>query len=833
MYLIFFCCINYMEEIKIVDKADTIKIDKPNEKKILKKIEKTDEWEKIKVIKDIYNEIEDYGIDKEDIGLNCAKYLNKVGETGKFEVEELYNTCYKLKALRNKRKKKDKKEKAPKKGKAGKSPVDKKGKEDKDIDKAKSKSVEDMITKALASATDAEGNVDYNKLFTGVSKLFCSAGIKSGLNGIYNSLIKNWDKINQVGWTSSGWEFGKELMTEVFKIASSCSAEIYTAVGGIAGVIAYFTGLYGKIVRLVRREGDPPTDDDDEDPDAGGEGSGLPNAGGLSQTTPQAGLLTYSATDVEGERVSNLQNSFTQLLQQQKSQDNRQKQSQQNTLIENEIKSTPAYSNKKSTPDTKPTSRTTEENIIRGEELTPPRPIRKKPETDNEGITKTEARLGLMGLLSGAGALLYGRPQPLAPAPLAPAPRGELFEDGENFFDAQEELTPPRPKNIPKWTGKWSGDIPKKMKWSGLADYERDKQKEFDRLRERMNQELDEKERIGKGLATAMVMGGQGGKLAQATLSPLVLYLRGTAENPTLKLQSVQSQTEQQKNPEQEALMTKINEDMDIINSLIDQSNQDIKPTQAQYDLREKQQQLMRDINTNTTPVEEEFVEEEFVEEPDINEFINEIEREGDINVNVNDFLTNEIIPDALSRVENKETENERIRQLIRDKQFEVSRNEILRLRTKQADRLREYYENDIEEEIIRENQRQRLKQADTLREYSLSTQDSASSLVEQPDMSLQIEEEDTTSNAEAQSLQPRSRGRPLGATSSDWRAGLREFTGRPLQNDFTFRQLTSLGNPIITEFVNEIIRNRPTGSTTSKLSVAQGKALSLLLKKV
>ena len=270
-----------MDEIKIVDKADTIKIDKPNEKKILKKLEKTDEWEKIKVIKGIYNEIEDYGIEKEDIGLNCAKYLNKVGDTGKFEIEELYNTCYKLKALRNKRKKKEKKEKAPKKGRAGKAPVDKKVKEDKDIDKAKSKSVEDMLTNALASATDEEGNIDYNKLFTGVSKLFCGAGIKNGLNGIYNSLIDNWDNINQVGWTSSGWEFGKELMTEVFKMASSCSGEILTAVGGIAGIITIWNKIYGKIVRTVSREGDPPTDDNDEDPDAGGEGSGLPNAGGL------------------------------------------------------------------------------------------------------------------------------------------------------------------------------------------------------------------------------------------------------------------------------------------------------------------------------------------------------------------------------------------------------------------------------------------------------------------------------------------------------------------------------------------------------------------------
>ena len=99
-----------MEEVSQDKGKDIIKIEKPNDKKILKKITKTDEWEKVKDIKDIYNEIQDYGIEKEDIGLNCAKYLNKVGETGKFEIEELYNTCYKLKAYRQRRKKKEKKE---------------------------------------------------------------------------------------------------------------------------------------------------------------------------------------------------------------------------------------------------------------------------------------------------------------------------------------------------------------------------------------------------------------------------------------------------------------------------------------------------------------------------------------------------------------------------------------------------------------------------------------------------------------------------------------------------------------------------------------------------
>ena len=769
-----------MDEIKIVDKADTIKIDKPNEKKILKKLEKTDEWEKIKVIKGIYNEIEDYGIEKEDIGLNCAKYLNKVGDTGKFEIEELYNTCYKLKALRNKRKKKEKKEKAPKKGRAGKAPVDKKVKEDKDIDKAKSKSVEDMLTNALASATDEEGNIDYNKLFTGVSKLFCGAGIKNGLNGIYNSLIDNWDNINQVGWTSSGWEFGKELMTEVFKMASSCSGEILTAVGGIAGIITIWNKIYGKIVRTVSREGDPPTDDNDEDPDAGGEGSGLPNAGGLTQTTPQAGLLTYSATDVEGERVSNLQNSFSQLLQRQKSQDNREKQSQQNSIIENEIKSTPAYSNKQSMPDTKPTSRTTEENIIRGEELTPPR---KKPETNNEGISKTQAGLGIMGLLGGAGAY-YRRPQPLAPVgrPEGTAFREPLIDEGEDFFDAQE---PPKDKKPS--------------------------------IEERINKELDEKERIGKGLATAMVMGGQGGKLAQASLSPLVLYLRGQTENPTLKLKSIQSQTQQQSNPEQEALLKQMNEDMDVINSLIDQSNQDVKPTREQYDLREKQQQLMRDINTNTTPVEE-------VEEPDINEFINEIREQGDMTVEDNDTplstlgTLGELQTATVNRMRTPEQQFQAYRPLL------IENAERNRMNREDTDA---QLPVEILEELNRENERQRTKKVDTLREYSLSSQGGLMAGLPEQDTSLQIEEGDTT---QAQSLYPTRIYRELPTGSSGvryWEDYLRQFYVDTGKQKIEIRDLQSNTNPIISEAINEMNEFRiSTGRPSAVITASEGREL-------
>ena len=73
-------------------------------------------------------------------------------------------------------------------------------------------------------------------------------------------------------------------------------------------------------------------------------------------------------------------------------------------------------------------------------------------------------------------------------------------------------------------------------------------------------------------------------------------------------------------------------------------------------------------------------------------------------------------------------------------------------------------------------------------------------------------------------SLIPRlQRGRKKGQTSSDMRIGMRLITGNPDQNDFKYKELLQLNNPIITEYINELINNRPTGSTTSKLSKEQG----------
>jgi len=773
-----------MEEVSQEKGKDIIKIEKPTEKKLLKKITKTDEWEKVKDIKDIYNEIQDYGIEKEDIGLNCAKYLNKVGETGKFEIEELYNTCYKLKAYRQRRKKKEKKEKAPKaqKGKAGKAPAQTKPK-DPDIDSSKAKSVEGLIDKALKDATDENGNIDYAKLFQGVSKEFCSGSIKSGLKGIYDSLTKNYESINQVGWTSAGWEFGKDLGSELFKMVASCGSDkLIQAFGSsaIGAVIAYWSGLYGKIKRLVSREGNPPSGDDD-DQDGGGEGvGGVGVSGGLTRRTPQPGSLTYLATDVEGERVSNLQNAFSQLLQQQRQRATQQAQSAQSDKLEKDIKETDAFSSEK--PKDKPPEKKPEE---REEELTPPKPKDRVnrggffgslggEKTGREGLKEFGRDALTAYSIYKAGSKLYDfMNNPLvAPEPLAPQ-RGALFEEapdagglggvGGEFQDAQE-----------------GPDRTEESIIRDLQDTETDPQRDKKpSVEERIQQELDEKERIGKGLATAMLMGGQGGKLAQATLNPLVLYLRGTAENPTLKLKSVQSQTEQKTSAEDEAILKQKNEDLDVINSIIEQSNQDVKPTQEQYDLRKEQEELMRKVQTNTTPVIEETDLE--VEKPDI----------SDTDADIPAEILEEIIRKALEEQQIQESRNKII-----------GRQEGARMSEEDMDA---EIPAEILEEIKRVNEIVKQKQQETLREYSLKGDNpSWGNLAE-----LQAEAIQQDPEPEEQSLYPRVY-RPLperaqSRTVGFWDDYLRQFFPEKRKIRLDIRDLRDIDNPIINEAIREI----------------------------
>ena len=196
-----------MEEIKVV-KEDKIKIKKDNDKKVLKKLIKTDEWEKVKDIKEIYDEIRDYDIDKEDIGLNCSKYLNKVGDSGLFEIDELYNTCYRLKALRQKRLKKEKQPKQPKqpKGKGGRGGGGAGNKETKetDIDKSKVKDLTDKINKSIDKYFDEEtGEFDYVGFFKEISLYICRSGFLEGVDAISKSFKKNYDKIDKIGWSNA------------------------------------------------------------------------------------------------------------------------------------------------------------------------------------------------------------------------------------------------------------------------------------------------------------------------------------------------------------------------------------------------------------------------------------------------------------------------------------------------------------------------------------------------------------------------------------------------------------------------------------------------------
>ena len=350
--------------IEIKDKGeDKIKINKDNDKKVLKKLSKTDEWEKLKEIKEIYNEIQDYDIDKEDIGLNCAKYLNKVGDSGVFEVDELYNTCYRLKALRQKRLKKQKKEKAPKQSKGrkggGAGGAGNKEKKDTDIEKSKVNDLSTKINNAIEKHYNKEnGDFSYSGFFAEIAGVICINGVKNGITAVSKSFKENWDKIDDIGWSGSVWNIGKKTATELMKVVAQCPKQALSLAGftSIGLALAYFKSVFGSIVNMVKRIGNPPsTDDADDNSGSGAVGSGMV-VGGLTRIGPQAGVLTYSADDVEANRLNqqdltknkksvqeNLENKFNEMVKQNKQNTVKEGRDSMNTIIEGDISTTDAY----------------------------------------------------------------------------------------------------------------------------------------------------------------------------------------------------------------------------------------------------------------------------------------------------------------------------------------------------------------------------------------------------------------------------------------------------------------------------------------------------------
>lgn len=844
--------------IEIKDKGeDKIKIKKDNDKKVLKKLIKTDEWEKVKDIKEIYNEIQDYDIDKEDIGLNCSKYLNKVGDSGVFEIDELYNTCYRLKALRQKRLKKQKKEKAPKQPKGrrgGGGGAGNKQTKDTDIEKSKVNDIATKINDAIDKHYNKEdGSFNYSGFFADISGSICLNGIKNGLTAISKSFKENWDKIDDIGWSGSVWNIGKNTATELMKVVAQCPKQALGLAGftSIGVALTYFKSVFGSIVNMVKRIGNPPsTDDDDADDDAGSGavGSGMV-VGGLTRIGPQAGVLTYSADDVEANRLNqqdltknkksvqeDLENKFNEMIKQQKQNAVKEGRDSMNTIIEGDISTTDAYV---ANPErVKPTPKSEKEEKLTANDIKDLDPKSKNPiRTDYSSIFPSNPTRG--GMFSGMN---FDKKRGEATGKDYTGRAGgreflkdaigaySLYRTGSKFVDWMgNPLLEPQPQRVPADDGLGfvdAEDIPDKAfresrgikkaqeardrtrqrKKSGIVG---DKKPSADDLDNEIQRQIDNADLSGKAksifLSNAMSFGGNAGKIAQNTLSPAILYLRGQNENPTLNSQSVQIQTDEETNPEMETITKQMNEDLDVINSIID--NPDAKSNEEQTQILQEQQDLMRELNTNITPVEEDDIVEE-----DIMDFIKETQEEADID-----------------KKNAEELEEADIDEKGILKMREMSRLNKLQ---REQEELNEDFGGEIiqksppnEEEIELQEQLQREETLGSLQNEIIDNIRSSS--IQEPE--LEIVDEDSSQ----MSLIPKPRGRKKGQTSSKMRVGMRLITGNPNQNDFGYNELLQLNNPIITEYINQLKLERPKGSNKSKLSEGEGTELLKRLGKL
>tara|TARA_R110001632_G_scaffold102736_1_gene211201 strand:+ start:3167 stop:5710 length:2544 start_codon:yes stop_codon:yes gene_type:complete len=841
-----------MEEIKVV-KEDKIKIKKDNDKKVLKKLIKTDEWEKVKDIKEIYDEIRDYDIDKEDIGLNCSKYLNKVGDSGLFEIDELYNTCYRLKALRQKRLKKEKKEKKQPKGRkgGGRGGAGNKETKETDIDKSKVNDITTKINDAINKHYDEKtGEFDYAGFFAEISGSICLNGVKNGITAISKSFKENWEKIDDIGWSGSVWNIGKNTAIELMKVVAQCPKQALGLAGftSIGLALAFFKSVFGSIVNMVKRIGNPPsTDDDDADDNAGSGAVGDGGAsGGLTRRTPQAGVLSYTADDVEANRINqqdltqnkqskqaDLNASLQNIIKQQKENAVKQGRDDVNTILETDIQSTDAYTTgepvrERTTPKTEEKQpETTEENIIN--ETTEENIINETKTADETMIKNDMFRPSRGGIFSGIG-FDTERGDETGKEFTGRAGGKEFLKDAFGAYSLYKmgvkamdymgnPLVKPQPTQVPADDGLGFVDDD-----GGVSQSEIDtanKIVEGEDLIERMkkmNDELDNMDKVGKGRALFLsgalsgLSGSGASKLAQDTLNPAILFLRGETENPTLKLQSVQTETEEQTNPETETLMRQMNEDIDVINSIVD--NPDSKPTPEQREILDQQNELMRKAQTNITPVEEEDIIEQ---EEDIMDFINRQQTaennfvslsslQNEIMGRVNPRATaNTITDDIIQSVENRAIEEQEER--------EIDDRGIKKMREMRLKNMERNFQENLRPQLL-----------------SLQQQRMEEGLMERP--SVQEPELDVReADAGGMSLIPR----PVGRQPAEWRTYMNNMFERQgvrvNRNVVNFSSLRQLNNRIVDEYISELSQVRNIIGLYDRLSKEEGNELMKRLK--
>ena len=99
------------------DKGKLIKLEK-KDRKLIKKIDKNSKWEDLEDIKELEEEIKDLDIKKDFIGLGCSRYLIESADKGELDIEELFRNCREAEKVRTRVRKKQVKSKG-KTGKGG------------------------------------------------------------------------------------------------------------------------------------------------------------------------------------------------------------------------------------------------------------------------------------------------------------------------------------------------------------------------------------------------------------------------------------------------------------------------------------------------------------------------------------------------------------------------------------------------------------------------------------------------------------------------------------------------------------------------------------------
>ena len=154
------------------DKGKLIKLEK-KDRKLIKKIDKNSKWEELEDIKELEEEIKDLDIKKDFIGLGCSRYLIESADKGELDIEELFRNCREAEKVRTRVRKKQVKSK----GKTGKGGLIKNN-------LGREKNIKDIDSKQM-KPKNVEKSIVIEK----------AEGISSKLKDILGQKIKSTDNI--------------------------------------------------------------------------------------------------------------------------------------------------------------------------------------------------------------------------------------------------------------------------------------------------------------------------------------------------------------------------------------------------------------------------------------------------------------------------------------------------------------------------------------------------------------------------------------------------------------------------------------------------------------